>query len=91
MTWQIKYAKTFYRELAKVPEKTRKQVEDFVFGESVKKNPFETGKVEKLKGYDEYYKVRFGTYRVGLRIDQTEKVVEFRRIRHRRDIYRKFP
>jgi mRNA-degrading endonuclease RelE of RelBE toxin-antitoxin system len=56
MTWQVKYAKTFYRELAKVPEKTRKQVEDFVFGESVKNNPFETGKVERLKGYDEYIK-----------------------------------
>lgn len=54
MTWQIKYAKTFYRELAKVPKKTRKQVEDFVFGESVKKNPFETGKVEKLRKWSNF-------------------------------------
>lgn len=91
MNWRLRYTKTFYRELAKVPEKIRKQIEDFAFGEAVRKKPFDIGKVEKLTGYNDYYKVRFGSYRVGLRIDQTEKVVEFRRVRHRRDIYRKFP
>ena len=57
----------------------------------VKENPFETGKVEKLKGYEEFYKVRFGSYRLGLKIDQKNRVIEFRRVRHRQDIYRKFP
>ena len=91
MDWRVRYTKTFYKELAKVPETVRKQIEEWVFGEAVKKNPFASRKVEKLTGYDEYYKVRFGKYRVGLRIEQTEKVIEFRRVRHRRDIYRKFP
>jgi len=49
------------------------------------------GRVQKLKGYQEYYKIRFGSYRVGLWIDFEEKVVEFRRVRHRKDIYRQFP
>jgi len=60
-------------------------------GDAVKANPFEAGKVEKLKGYDEFYKVRFGSYRLGIRIDQKNRVIEFRRVRHRQDIYRKFP
>ena len=91
MNWLPRYTKTFYRELAKVPEKTRKQIENFAFGEAVIENPFNTSKIEKLTGYSEYYKVRFDSYGVGLGIDQTEKIVEFRRVRYRRDIYRQFP
>ncbi|MEM9216116.1 MAG: type II toxin-antitoxin system RelE/ParE family toxin [Cyanobacteria bacterium P01_F01_bin.150] len=91
MIWRIRYAKSFYKELAKLPPKTRLQVEEFVFGDGVKENPFATRKLEKLVGYSDYYKARFGVYRVGLRIDSTEQIIEFRRVRHRRDIYRKFP
>lgn len=91
MAWRLRYTKTFYKELAKLPKNSRQQIEAFVFGEAVQDNPFATGKLEKMTGYDEYYKVRFGVYRLGLRIDTTAKIVEFRRVRHRRDIYRKFP
>ena len=91
MVWRVRYAKTFYKELAKLPEKTRSQVETFAFGEAMRANPFATGRVEKLVGYADFYKVRFGAYRVGLRIDSEAQLVEFRRVRHRRDIYRRFP
>jgi mRNA interferase RelE/StbE len=91
MAWRIRYTKTFYKELAKLPQKTRNQIEAFAFGDALKENPFGTGKLEKLAGYDEYYKVRFGTYRIGIKIDTTAQILEFRRVRHRQDIYRKFP
>lgn len=91
MSWRIQYTKTFLKELAKLPEKPRQQVETFAFGEAVKTNPFAIGKIEKLAGYDSYYKARFGAYRVGLRLDAENQVLEFMRVRHRRDIYQKFP
>ncbi len=91
MPWRTRFTKTFLKELAKLPEKYRIQIESFVFGDAVKENPFATGKLEKLIGYEEYYKARFGVYRVGIRINDVEKVIEFRRVRHRRDIYQKFP
>ncbi|MGB3308249.1 MAG: type II toxin-antitoxin system RelE/ParE family toxin [Nodosilinea sp.] len=91
MDWQVRYTKTFYKELAKVPAKVRQQIEGFVFGNAIKENPFGAGNVEKLKGYDDFYKVRFGSYRLGLRIDRENQVIEFRRVRHRQDIYHKFP
>jgi mRNA interferase RelE/StbE len=91
MPWRTRFTKTFLKELAKLPEKYRLQIELFVFGDAVKVNPFATGKLEKLTGYEEYYKARFGVYRVGIRVDDVEKVIEFRRVRHRRDIYQKFP
>ncbi|MFH7244587.1 MAG: type II toxin-antitoxin system RelE/ParE family toxin [Spirulina sp.] len=54
MVWQVRYTKTFYKELAKVPESSRKIIEAFVFGTSVQENPFGTGKLEKLVGSNDY-------------------------------------
>ena len=91
MTWRVRYTRTFYKELAKLPIEIRKQIEQVVFGEEIREDPFLGGKVQKLAGYQEYYKIRFGSYRVGLRLDSTSQVIEFRRVLHRKDIYREFP
>lgn len=91
MSWQIRYTRTFFKELSKIPQKTRIKIEAVVFGEEIKEDPFLEGRVQKLTGYQEYYKIRFGNYRVGLRLDTNHNVVEFQRVLHRREIYRKFP
>ena len=91
MTWRVRHTRTFYQELARLPAGVRKRIEAVAFGEEIKKDPFLAGRVQKLKGYEEYYRIRFGSYRAGLRIDFEKRVIEFRRVRHRKDIYRKFP
>ena len=91
MTWRVRHTRTFYKELAKLPAEIREQVERTAFGEEIKEDPFLQGRVQKLVGYQEYYKIRFGNYRVGLRIDTSDKIIEFRRVLHRKDIYREFP
>jgi mRNA interferase RelE/StbE len=45
--------------------------------------------VKKLQGYDAFYRVRLGDYRVGLEILGNELV--FARCLHRKDIYKYFP
>jgi len=45
--------------------------------------------LKKLKGESDYYRIRFGNYRIGVRI-QGDLVV-FIRALHRKDIYRYFP
>jgi mRNA interferase RelE/StbE len=50
---------------------------------------FESGKVETMTGYPGYYKIRFGNYRGGIKIDND--TVSFERALHRKDIYRFFP
>jgi len=45
--------------------------------------------VVKHKGYREYYRIRLGDYRIGLRI--TGETVYFVEIAHRKDIYKLFP
>ncbi|MCB0117286.1 MAG: type II toxin-antitoxin system RelE/ParE family toxin [Caldilineaceae bacterium] len=57
----------------------------------IKQDPYLSGKSQKLSGYQAYYKIRIGDYRIGLHIDGQNELVEFQRVMHRREIYRKFP
>ena len=86
----VEYRKRFLKELSKIPSKTRLKIEKFVFQDLPKANSiYEVGVIEQMKGYRSYYKVRFGSYRIGVKIEK-EKAV-FERALHRRDIYRFFP
>ena len=87
---KAKYRKRFLTDLAKIPSEQRKAIEKFVFEEIPILNSLgESGKVERLKGYKSCYKVRFGSYRVGLRMEGD--VATFERVLHRKEIYRFFP
>ena len=91
MSWRVQYTRTFLKELARLPPNVRKRVEAIAFGNDIKEDPFLRGKVQKLTGYQSYYKIRIGSYRVGLKIDSDSEIIEFQRTLHRREIYRKFP
>jgi mRNA interferase RelE/StbE len=87
---KVEYRKRFLKELSKIPSETRLKIEKFVFEDLPKADSiYEVGVIEQMKGYRSYYKVRFGSYRIGLKIEK-EKAV-FERALHRRDIYRFFP
>lgn len=45
--------------------------------------------LEPLKGWNTYYRIRVGDYRIGLVLE--EETVVFVRFLHRKDIYRYFP
>jgi len=45
--------------------------------------------LRKLKGYDTFYRIRSGDYRIGLEVISDQVI--FVRILHRKDIYRYFP
>lgn len=44
---------------------------------------------KKMSAYKSYYRIKFGDYRIGLRVENDELI--FERILHRKDIYRYFP
>jgi mRNA interferase RelE/StbE len=84
------YSKKFLKDLAPIPKNERISIEVFVFETLLKLNSLsEIGKCEKLRGYQNYYKARFGDYRVGLKLEGETLVLE--RVLHRKDIYRYFP
>ena len=91
MTWRVQYTRTFLKEMSRLPDSVRERVEAIAFGETIKQDPFMGGKIQKLSGYQTFYKIRVGDYRIGLHVDTNEQLVEFRRVLHRREIYREFP
>jgi mRNA interferase RelE/StbE len=87
---KVKYSKKFLKQLAAIPSDIRSKIESFVFEELVLTlSIYEMGKVEKMKGYDGFYKVRFGNYRLGLVIEN--EIVAVKTVVHRREIYKFFP
>jgi len=42
-----------------------------------------------MRGYSFYYKVRFGSYRIGMKMEKDVIILE--KALHRKDIYRHFP
>jgi len=90
--WTILLSPTFLKDLAALPAKTRGRVDQFVrVVLPSMANPALVGSLEKLQGYRDFYKVRFGDYRLGLRIDEKQRQLHVLRILHRREIYRHFP
>jgi mRNA interferase RelE/StbE len=45
--------------------------------------------LKKLKGYKQYYRIRIGDYRIGIKIEA--EIVNFVVIDHRKNLYRIFP
>ena len=87
---KVDYRKKFLKELSNIPLKIRTKIESFVFEELPKANSIsELGIVEQMKGYPLCYKVRFGSYRIGLKIKGNTVILE--KALHRKDIYRHFP
>lgn len=84
------FRKRFLKELSKIPQGERQRIEKFVFDELPEaKFLSELGNVEHMKGYPSYYKVRFGQYRIGIKVENDRVILE--RALHRKDIYRYFP
>ncbi len=86
----VRFKKRFLKELATLPSPYRKEVETFVFEKlPAAKALAEVGSIQAMKGYHGFYKIRFGDWRLGLRLDNDILYVE--RVLHRKEIYRYFP
>ncbi len=87
---QIRINRKFLKELDVLPEKERKRIEQFVFEDSINfENVNNVTGIKKLKGYQNYYRIRFGDYRAGLKYEND--TLTFERLIHRKDIYKFYP
>jgi mRNA interferase RelE/StbE len=86
----IQVNRVFLKELAKLPVKERLKVEKLLFEEVENyKSLAQILNFKKLKGYRNFYKIRFGDYRAGLKFENN--TLYFERILHRKDIYKFYP
>jgi mRNA interferase RelE/StbE len=56
--WKVEYTKKFLKELADLPQDVQARIEPIVFQELESENPFDLGYLQKMKGYDDKYKIR---------------------------------
>ncbi|BAZ16644.1 hypothetical protein NIES4071_85220 [Calothrix sp. NIES-4071] len=89
--WKVEYTKRFLKDLADLPEDIQAKIEPIVFQELESENPFNIGYLEKMKGYDDKYKIRVGNHRIGISINKDVQTLICQRVAHRKDIYRIFP
>ncbi|MBD2595453.1 type II toxin-antitoxin system RelE/ParE family toxin [Nostoc spongiaeforme FACHB-130] len=89
--WQVEYTKRFLKELADLPEDVQARIEPIVFQELESENPFDLDYLQKMKGYEDKYKIRVGNYRIGITVDKETQTLICQRVTHRKDIYKIFP
>ena len=86
----IQVNKKFLKELSALPIKERTKIEKFLFEEvETYENLKLIPNMGKLQGYHDFYKIRFGNYRAGVRFKNNTLI--FERLLHRKDIYKFYP
>lgn len=85
MSYKVEFASRAIKDLRSIPRTYQGKIIDKT--ESLSENPFPRGCL-KLKGLqEELWRVRVGDYRILYQVDETIKIVDVRRIGHRKDIY----
>ena len=87
---RVEFKKSFARDLKKTKEKQLlQQIKEII--EEVEHAPSVEviNNLKQLKGGENYYRIRLGDYRIGLKLEND--VVVFVRFLHRKEIYRYFP
>jgi mRNA interferase RelE/StbE len=87
---KVGYEASFGKDLRKIQDKSLSQKIKIAINE-VKdaKDIRYINSLKKLKGYETFYRIKIGDYRIGIEIVENEII--FTRFLYRRDIYRFFP
>jgi mRNA interferase RelE/StbE len=85
------YKKIFLKDLAAIPKRHRSRIERLVFDEiPASGNIFSDFDIDRMKGFEYYWRIRIGHYRIGIKITRDNDII-FCRVKSREEIYRAFP
>ncbi len=86
VSYRVKIKSSAQKEIHKLPSKgLRNKVVDII--DSLNANPFPEGS-KKIKGSNNIYRIRQGTYRIVYQVYKNELLVLIISVRHRRDVYK---
>ena len=86
----IEFKKSFLKELKKLKNKQLKDsIIDCITQIESSQNITDIKNLKKLTGYESYYRIRIGDYRIGIKIE--DQIIYFVVFEHRKDIYKGFP
>jgi mRNA interferase RelE/StbE len=87
---KIDFKKSFLKELKKLKNKSLKNaIQECIFQVESAEDLTQIKNIKKLSGYDFYYRIRVGDYRIGVKIEN--KTVFFVVFEHRKNVYKEFP
>lgn len=82
---RISFSSRALKDLKELDKDRQQQVIDKIAG--FEKDPSSV-ELQKLKGYENQFRLRVGTYRIRLEILWADGYCEIKRIMHRREVYR---
>jgi len=86
----VKIDKSFVKDVARIKDKhLRKRIADCIDEVRNSDSLTQTGSLKKILGESEYYRIRIGDFRLGIKVSGNSVI--FIRALHRKDIYRFFP
>ena len=86
----VRIDKSFEKDIKKIKDKVLlAKIADTIEKVQASTNQEEIKNIKKLKGFQSYYRIRIGDYRIGLAIEET--TVDFIRFLPRKDVYKYFP
>lgn len=88
---KIRIDKSFVKDVDKITDKKILQnLNKHIIQLETSRSLTELPNVKKIKGYNSYFRIRIGNYRLGLE-EITGSVICLTRFLHRKDIYKYFP
>lgn len=87
---KVDFKKPFLKEVKSLKDKNLKDaIADCIFQVESSEKIAGIKNLKKLAGFDTYYRIRIGNYRIGIKLENN--VVYFLAFEHRKDIYKNLP
>lgn len=87
---QILYEKSFYKDIAKLTDKSiNKKLLEIIQLLKKQNDIHRLNSIKKMSGYTNYYRIRIGDFRLGFKYDNG--TITLIRLLHRKEIYKYFP
>lgn len=88
MSYKFEFSKNFQKDMQKLDKQTvlqiKKSIDRFII------TPDSCDWI-KLKGYESYYRIRSGDYRIIFeKIESNKIIIKFLKVNHRREVYQDF-
>jgi mRNA interferase RelE/StbE len=84
------FKKAFLKSIRQIrDEKLKDAIADIIQEVEAAESITDIGNTKKLKGYKQFYRIRTGDYRIGVKV--AENTVTFAAFDHRKDIDKHFP
>ncbi len=87
---KLRFEAKFAKDLRNISDaKLLAKIKEMIEACKQAENLADINSIKKLQGYDTFYCIRLGNYRIGLELSGNELI--FTRCLHRKDVYKYFP